>query len=74
MGCGLNRVLEKNRATGQEIKKVDLCFRISDLKKMKNMKKRGLFIINESNFSQECSSIKGMSGSYGNLTQNVRLE
>lgn len=68
MGCGLNKMIEKNRATGPEIKQECIIFKVSDLRKMK---KRGLFIINEVNLSQECSSIKGMSGSYGSLARQM---
>ena len=60
MGCGLHKLAEKNRHSTQELKPVDVVFKISDIRRMK---KKGIFIVNEVSSSQEYSSLKGLSNS-----------
>ena len=60
MGCGLHKLVESNRSSTQEIKHINMNFKISDAKRMK---KKGLFMVNEVGSSLELSSLKGMSNS-----------
>jgi hypothetical protein len=60
MGCGLQRLTEKTRRSTQDLKTINVPFKVSDARRMKI---KGLFMVAEVSSSQEYSSIKGVSGS-----------